>query len=380
VTRTYYDMEVDPDDVWRALRKSRQSPPGAASESYEGNIDPKSRSLTPEGAARVGTYRAALEQAEQLMKAAAATGPAAQPLPLFYALSQFGRAIAAAAPVLSTSTREFKLNGHGVQATNLDSADRDGVAAVTVAGLPPVRRGRKQDGAFVKVAKALRASPMRETRSLGQILGRIPHSEGFGLTGQEHSPEPILTLTSIYPAMEGEQVVTIRGLPFDLLAGEPSPNNPGGAVPRPLEPDDQQVADTLSTYPSLRGWKWLESPIPVRVNPNGLGSWDANVCFPTTAGRSAVRDHATLYRGEFFAFPSVEDGLPVHPFLAWWQVLISLSMLARYQPNEWFTLIDVDRHEDAVPIESMLTFCQNALPDLALRAIEDASSKLLLTT
>jgi len=378
--RTWLDVEADPGGVWRALRKSRQSPPGAASESFPGNIDSAIGELSPDGAARVGTYRAALEQAEQLMKATASTGPAAQPLALFYALSQFGRAIAAAALSLDTSTREFQLKGHGVKVTNLDSADKDGVAKVTVTGDPRIARSPKQDGAFVKVAKALTASPMREVRSLGQVLGWIPQSNEFSLRGREDPPEPILTVMSFYPADGGSQVVTISGLPFDLLAGEPSPNNPGGVVPRRLEPGDQRVADTLARYPSLRGWAWLDSTIPARVNLSGLGSWDANVCFPTTAGRSAVRDHATLYRGEFFAFPSVEDGLPVHPFLAWWQVLISLSMLARYQPNEWFTLIDVDRHEDAVPIESMLTFCQNALPDLALRAIEDASSKPLLTT
>ncbi|MBF6605700.1 MAG: hypothetical protein IVW53_08995 [Chloroflexi bacterium] len=46
-------------------------------------------------AQRAATYRAALQQFEELLHAAEATGYAARPLPLFYALSQAGRAIVA---------------------------------------------------------------------------------------------------------------------------------------------------------------------------------------------------------------------------------------------------------------------------------------------
>ncbi|WP_416071590.1 YaaC family protein [Streptomyces sp. ME02-8801-2C] len=66
---TYPDLE----DVWQALRETRSDPPGWAG---SGN------------AARRKTYNAALEQAEQLLKAAAQVGPASRPLLLFYGLSQ----------------------------------------------------------------------------------------------------------------------------------------------------------------------------------------------------------------------------------------------------------------------------------------------------
>ena len=52
--------------------------------------------------------------------------------------------------------------------------------------------------------------------------------------------------------------------------------------------------------------------------------------------------------------------------------------VARYQPNEWLLLIDINSHPDAVPIESILTFCEYAAPELALRAIEDAADVSLL--
>lgn len=373
-------MEIDPDDVWRALRKSRQSPAGAASENYEGNIDAKTGSVTPEGAARVGTYRAALEQAEQLMKAAAATGPAAKPLPLFYALSQFGRAVAAGAPLLDTATREFRLNGHGVQATNLDSADRDGLANVKVAGLPPVTRGQKQDGAFVKVAKALTASPMRDTRSLGQVLGWIPGSSRFALENVEQPETPVLQVHPVSPPADNTQLVTLADVPFEVLADAPTPNNGQGTLPRPLRDDDPVLREAFEHYPTLDGWGWPEPTAPITsVRLADSRTWDVTVRIPALKDSNEdLRHRSVFYRGGLYAYPKMPDALTVHPFMAWWQILISLSMLARYQPSEWFILIDVDKHQDAVPIESILTFCQQALPEIALRAIEDSAREPLL--
>jgi YaaC-like Protein len=59
---------------------------------------------------RTGVFVSALEQAEQLMNAAAAVGPAASPLLLFYAVSQAGRAIAAA-----RLDDPWRLAGHGLK-------------------------------------------------------------------------------------------------------------------------------------------------------------------------------------------------------------------------------------------------------------------------
>lgn len=59
---------------------------------------------------RAGVFVSALEQAEQLMNAAADVGPAASPLLLFYAVSQAGRAIAAA-----HLDDPWRLSGHGLK-------------------------------------------------------------------------------------------------------------------------------------------------------------------------------------------------------------------------------------------------------------------------
>jgi hypothetical protein len=67
--------------VWARLRATRSNPPGAATSNAQ----------------RRDTYVFALEQAEQMFRAASGVGDATRPLQVFYGLSQAGRAVAAAA-------------------------------------------------------------------------------------------------------------------------------------------------------------------------------------------------------------------------------------------------------------------------------------------
>src|SRR6266487_4757283 len=71
----------------------------------------------PSDPARKRTFSAALQQFEELLQAAEAVGPASRPLPLFYALSQAGRAITAARCV-----RNWELRGHGLQMPDASGA------------------------------------------------------------------------------------------------------------------------------------------------------------------------------------------------------------------------------------------------------------------
>lgn len=92
--------------VWRSLRSRRAVPP------------------VPDGQPeRAATFRASLEQAEQQIRAAASVDYDSGALNLFYGLSQAGRAIAAAAPMLSVD--EWRLKGHGITVKNLESFGDD---------------------------------------------------------------------------------------------------------------------------------------------------------------------------------------------------------------------------------------------------------------
>ncbi|MDN3360123.1 hypothetical protein [Actinomadura sp. DC4] len=90
-------MTEETDQVWWQIRATRSAPPAAAAARRD----------------RRRTYLAALEQAEQLMRAADSVRPASSPLLLFYGLSQAGRAIAAAASDLTADA--WRLDGHGIR-------------------------------------------------------------------------------------------------------------------------------------------------------------------------------------------------------------------------------------------------------------------------
>src|SRR5689334_1350150 len=80
---------------WTRIRSLRAEPPELA-----------------ESGLRRRVFNAALQQCEELFAAANAAGAATKSLPLFYALSQAGRAISAAHNVDDT----WAINGHGITA------------------------------------------------------------------------------------------------------------------------------------------------------------------------------------------------------------------------------------------------------------------------
>src|SRR5580692_135494 len=89
--------------AWATLRATRWDPPGNAR-------------LTSD---RARTYVVALEQAEQMFRAAATVGQATRPMLAYYGLNQAGRAVAAAAVTIQTDG--WRLSGHGIYAKNLAS-------------------------------------------------------------------------------------------------------------------------------------------------------------------------------------------------------------------------------------------------------------------
>jgi hypothetical protein len=76
------------------------------------------------------------------------------------------------------------------------------------------------------------------------------------------------------------------------------------------------------------------------------------------------------YRGDPVAMPAVGDPpASVHPLMAWWAVLFTLSTLARYHPAAWTAITDVDRSQHAVPLEYLLTVAQASVPDMLWRTL-----------
>jgi hypothetical protein len=59
----------------------------------------------------------------------------------------------------------------------------------------------------------------------------------------------------------------------------------------------------------------------------------------------------------------------MHPLLAWWAVLYSLSMLARYCPDRWIDAIAPDSSPYAVAIEQVLDSAIQVCPELVITSI-----------
>jgi YaaC-like protein len=57
--------------------------------------------------------------------------------------------------------------------------------------------------------------------------------------------------------------------------------------------------------------------------------------------------------------------------MAWWGVLFTLSMLARYQPDQWGAHINVDAGQYAVALERVLAAARTQPPDLILETLRE---------
>jgi hypothetical protein len=76
---------------------------------------------------------------------------------------------------------------------------------------------------------------------------------------------------------------------------------------------------------------------------------------------------AQRFNGGLFAYPDVDGcGRPDHPLALWWAVLLVLSSLARYHPDAWVKLLDIDRHDEASAVEQLLAAAVVEVPKLAL--------------
>jgi len=107
-----------------AIRATRAEPPGQAAKG-----------------ARRELYGAALQQFDELIEASRTAGHASRPLPLFYALSQAGRAVVAA------DGSSGRVNGHGL-------AEDRGAQGPDVLRRAVVRKRSRED-AFTGLCEAL---------------------------------------------------------------------------------------------------------------------------------------------------------------------------------------------------------------------------------
>ncbi|MEU8158074.1 hypothetical protein AB0B94_30845 [Micromonospora sp. NPDC048986] len=337
-------------NVWSRLRATRSDPPAAAA----GNRK------------RRETYVFALEQAEQMFRAAAVVGPATRPLLVFYGLSQAGRAIAAAAADTSAAGG-WEMSSHGILPVEL----RDPLPDIKV-----YADGNK--GSFVRLSHIL-GSPIwgkDDAVRLAQLWDTVPENRTQPIVDDERSRRTVLRV-------HGDRSFQPHPLASALVSHFP----PWLAA----EASGQSLREFMAAYPTASGYS---SYVRTTDHPDGPPAYGttqdgwANLPMHWEApqGREATWEQRNEHLGSMmhlFERGRVATGVfvPVvganttsqHPLMAWWAVTFTLSMLARYQPAEWATHIDVDRSRTAVPIEQFLASAIDALPRLILQTIQEVA-------
>lgn len=313
------------DNALFQVRATRSNPPGRAGEED-----------------RRKTYGAALAQFDELMTAARAAGPAARPLPLFYALSQAGRAIATAhldAP--------WKLQGHGLTVRNLEAPLLD--VAVRTHG-EPLKDGRQKS--FAGVAKATDSPVPRGQVTLRDLWSSLPEVFAF-----LHDPAVAVPL-ALVPSPPGESKL------YDWSRVQ-------ACVIRPVDAPEDLQAHLNAHFPSAAGVEVTRAPfvpgVATVLTSHGYGiqvSWPSskNLMNHIEALDRVAPGTALSAR---WMRPGVA-GTELTPLMTWWMLLYGVSMLARYQPDGWVGALQYDQSEAAAGLAQLLDAACDSLPQVVL--------------
>jgi hypothetical protein len=307
--------------------------------------------LAANDAERRAVFGAALQQSEDLFAASAAVGDASKPLPLFYALSQAGRAITAA----HNPEAGWRIKGHGL---SVRSDDADSHLAQTI-----IRPTPQNDGtdAFGSVAQALRSQRLSGPVTIAEVWAALPELEAF-----PHLRANATAVLEIRPEGENPRLF-------------PSLHPALGSVLVADADDKHKLRARLASYAHTEGCEALIGPLP---SINGMSHatlrWPAEPSPGSTPGTQATRalhEIATQVDRRWFLQPLLGDP-PAAPnsLLIWWTLLIALSSLARYHPGKWTEALDLDRAVTAIELREGLAIAEGRLPEMIASALESSSA------
>jgi hypothetical protein len=301
-------------------------------------------------------FQAALAQAEELWEAAAVAGPASRPLPLFYCLSQAGRAVCAA-----WMGEEWRPHGHGL--TRHVSEDPDPAKRVFDYGVSVTNQRR---GIYRMVVDATRSVAFGGQASVAELWASLP---GFPRVDDEvagNPPRPLLLEAA-------QRRLQNPGNLIELLAAPTRALIPSLPETRPEE--------LPNTYPTMRGIEQdgtQSSPFGGDDDPifRFLGE-DGHPKPLHRIGARPLDDPHTFKK--FVVRPKIgADAVePPSEFLTLWALLFCLSELARYYPDAWVRALDPDESTVAVTIEAGLDFSLERAPALILQALRGPIPRLI---
>lgn len=323
------------DESWRSIRNLRSSKPRS--------LD---RHLKRDG--RAGVFHMALEQSEQLFRAAAEVPTDSRPILLFYGLSQAGRALAAASTQLED--RHWSATNHGL-VSQTETVDPNDVWSLKT------RVSQGENGLFRRVSTTLMSPIDQGTVELGataanileftyeyQDFDRFPWA--FQSPKKSLRPKPDLDNSTMHEMpLDIEIDVDSNGrltTETPALAGLALATHDDGTLRRDQNghllvqiPEDRTVRDDWNAYP-----QGMQRYRGVKVLTRSLGA--------TTAA--------------------------THPLMIWWLTLFPLSVLARYEPQKWQHMINLQASSSASQLEYLCHRALDTVPELLARVLQDVTS------
>jgi len=330
MAKTYYDVGLwTPQESWRAIRNLRAAPPLSLASVLVGD--------------RADVFHMALEQSEQLFRAAAAVERESRPLLLFYGLGQAGRALAAASEALSV--REWPASGHGLKAN---------VAELRPSAIWSLRTSVKPDqqDLFSRASTALGSATDIGEVTMGaaaaNLLEFVYEFRGFG---------EFPRILTVGPAL----VQSATSVDLDRKPSK---------FPISVEPEED-LETFLASVPLLaRFGFWRDSNQVPQRDHNGHVLVAVPMEDLDLDGQHAKLRGRQTYRGQDVAVRALGTSPNVvHPLMVWWLVLYPLSMLARYEPRKWQQVLDLRGSTNWSQIEFICDRALDAVPQLLAEAL-----------
>lgn len=323
-----------PEPVRYQIRSSRARPPGLAAG------DPLRRDA----------YNAALQQFEELLDSAENVSAASKPLLLYYAVTQAGRAIAAA-----HDSEYPKKGGHGLKAPFVSDAD------ITQTTLSPT-----DDREFQYVSALIGSPSLPADTPLAALWGAIPDLADTPL------PDTVPPVPRAREVLWDAPSKYWEGHRSSLVLARLS-----------LHQSERGTLDELRTlldhYPSAKECRVsLNSDGSPNIDDSSyygdryaLIQWDARGyrLEDRLARINEVTPRDQQAPFDWWMIPQLPGGRCPSRLMTWWALLYGLSILARYHPGTWLEALRVDKSALAVPIEDALETAYRAIPPLVLDAL-----------
>lgn len=333
------------DDAWRSLRSLRHDPPPHA-----------------DRGGRKALFAAALEQSEQLFRAADGVGYETKPILLYYGLNQASRAILEAK---RDPRQQGAPSSHGIKTPNLGQDPKVGDLELADDGT---------SGSFGQLADVLDSPTLPGRVPLRQLWIGLPEGvevpptnaeKLFGAALMERADDQ--EFSDRFRETTG-RVAKLAHMPF-LLAPLDAAEVERQIVERYPALRNFHAIPNRQHCPEVAHWVQLLDPPGLRVSLSfdrkGAPMKHDEVRGMMHLGPRAYAD----YSGAQLWIPPTLPGnsAPLHPLVTWWAVLFALSMLARYQPTNWTRSISIDTSADATALEHLIDTAHLACVNLIAR-------------